>query len=184
MFSPLSLCLSLSFSCGMRWKWSPFRRLAIAGIVREILWLLGLAGWGAERLLVRLEEIYGCWALDSYAEKKKEKGGGYCVQVHMPCPVTCEKCFQGFDLNCNHCAWKMWSKCRNWWCSAHRVIHRWINYPSDGHWTGVTRRAVFIRLWMLKLINDIGGWMLKLPELLLGRQWQTTQCNPLIDSGR
>ena len=23
-----------------------------------------------------------------------------------------------------------------------------------------------------------------LPKLLLGRQWQTTQCNPLIDSGR
>ena len=87
----------------------------------------------------------------------------------------------------------MWSKCRNviWndfkvirWCSAHRAIHRWIDYLSDGRWT---RHAVFISLWMLKLINDIGWWMLKTnscQKLLLGRQWQTTQCNPLIDSGR
>ena len=40
--------------------------------------------------------------------------------------------------------------------------------PSD--WRR-NRRIVFIRLWMLKL-----------PELVLGRQWQTTQCNPLINS--
>ena len=38
---------------------------------------------------------------------------------------------------------------------------------------GLTSKSAycFIRLWMLKL-----------PGLVLGRQWQTTQCNPLINS--